>query len=162
MIDISAQGTLVIIKSKAGSLNLRVNQNFSFDGSPLTAEAMDAADGEVDMNGDLVSWAKYAAVRVSLSFIPNCGEERQLRDMLYVSRESGESCKLESITVLYPDKSGVKYLDGRLMSGSAALDVQAEGRLGSTNYRFTFARVKPLRASGPSKESGSVKGFGQD
>ena len=154
MIDISMAGAKIILTHTDGS-KLVINE-FTDDGNPVEVPDFDIADGNMNLNGILVTWTKAQAVEFNISLIPNSASDIILGNYLRSRAIGGKGeipeafissmvlCVPSAIGVSATDQKGTRFFtfrNGRLRRGSPALGSNAEGKIQARTYNFIFERV---------------------
>lgn len=154
MIDISMAGAKIILTHQDGS-KLVINE-FTDDGNPVEIPDFDIADGNMNLNGILVTWTKAQAVEFNISLIPNSPSDIILSNYLRSRAIGGKGaipeafinsmvlCVPSAIGVSATDNKGTRFFtftNGRMRRGSPALGSNAEGKIQSRTYNFIFERV---------------------
>ncbi|ERR1700743_1454606 len=141
MENISGFGASIsIIASNTFPIGLYLTQ-FADDTDPFDIPSLQVADKAMGLNGDLVVWSKPQPINITISVIAGSLDDRQLGVLLEANRVGRGKIGAQDVmtlTVLYPDLSGVIFQDGAITDGMPASSVASAGRLKSKTYSFTF------------------------
>lgn len=155
MVDISMAGASIDIFFYDGTKLYGINE-FSDEGTPVDIPDFDIADGNMNLNGLLVTWTKAQAVEFSITLIPNTDSDRILSNFLRAHAIGGKGSIPEAFikelvlhtpSNLKVSATGVKgdhtytFTDGRMRRGSPALGSNAEGKMSARTFNFIFEKV---------------------
>ena len=141
MQDITGFGVVVnIIASNTFPTGFLVTQ-FADDSDPLDLPAIQIADAQMGLNGDMVKWAKAAIIPFTLNVIPNGEDDLNLQILGDANRVAqGKLSAFDNITatVAYPDGRIVTLTGGVLMNYTPGNAIAQTGRLKTKSYVFSF------------------------
>lgn len=155
MLDISMAGATVSISGADGTSINNINE-FTDEGNPIEIPDMDIADGNMNLNGVLVTWTKAQAAEFSFSLIPNSPSDRALSSFLARHAIGGKGAIPEAfistlvlnipanINQSATGSKGFKsfvFSNGRMRRGSPGLGSNAEGKMSARTFNFIFERV---------------------
>lgn len=156
MIDISMAGSIVTIKGPKLSVEI---SEFASEGDPISIPDLEVRNGEMGLNGDLVTWAKPSPIAFSVSVIPGSESDRKLSAALRAGHIGGrgastqfDSVYVQQLTIKTPygqaknnltvsNSSSWVFSNGYLLSGSPAQGTNAEGKAAMKTYNFVFESV---------------------
>lgn len=146
-VNISMQTVSLAVKFKSGNA-ITVNQ-FSDDGTPISIDSTQIADGNKTLNGTLVMWVKPTPYTLSFTLIPGSDDDNKLRSELQlrslgVNPAAPLAIEVDSIVITYPTNLGAKkvtYHDGYLRSGMEAIGSDSEGKASASTYEFAFESI---------------------
>lgn len=155
MLDISMAGATVSISAADGTAIHNINE-FTDEGSPIEIPDIDIADGNMNLNGVLVTWTKAQAAEFSISLIPNSRSDRELSAFLIRHAIGGKGgipeAFISTLTLNIPaninsSATGNKgtqsftFNNGRMRRGSPGIGSNAEGKMSSRTYNFIFEKI---------------------
>lgn len=130
-----------IIASVTYPIGLNITQ-FADDSDPIDVPSLQIGDTAMGINGDLITWSKANPTKITLSVIPESGNDLSLSILLQNNRVGrGKSGARDVITMnlIYP--SGIAFatlINGVITDGTPFLPVQSSGRLKTRAYQFAF------------------------
>ncbi len=142
------QTVSLAVNFKSGGA-ITVNQ-FSDDGTPISIDSTQIADGNKTLNGTLVMWVKPTPYTVSFTLIPGSDDDNKLRTQLRlrslgVNPSAPLAIEVDSIVITYPtnlgEKKKITYSNGYLRSGMEAIGSDSEGKASASTYEFAFESV---------------------
>lgn len=155
MLDISMTGATISIKGNGLTVD-GINE-FASDGNPIAVSDTDVADGDMNLNGILVTWYKPTPIRISFTLIPGSDSEVKLNTFLSAVHIGGKGSNvkdayLASLTVIAPkgtnnsatnSKGNMSwtFLNGRMLSGPLGQGTNNDGREDSKTYTFIFESI---------------------
>jgi len=155
MIDISMTGATIDINGNG--LSVKGINEFASDGNPIAVSDTDVADGDMNLNGILVTWYKPTPIRISFTLIPGSDSEQKINTFLTAVHIGGKGSNvadayIKSLTITAPcgnDNSATNskghmswtFLNGRLLSGPLGQGTNNEGREDSKTYTFIFESI---------------------
>ena len=160
MIDISYAGAKIYLSTRSGDTVGPITE-FSDEGSPVEISDMDIADGNMNLNGILVTWTKAQAVEFSLSLIPNTPSVKMLATWLAAHSIGGKGAIpeafIDQLQLVIPANINVSgtsgknslvytFNNGRMRRGAPATGTSAEGKMNAKTYNFIFESVKTVTA----------------
>lgn len=141
MPDISAAGTVVIIKaSNTFPLGLTISQ-FADDSDPLDIGSIKIADTAMGLNGDLLRWSRAIPIPLTLNVIPETPDDTNLQILGDANRVGqGKVSARDAIdaTVIYPDGNTVLLTGGILTDYMPGNSIASSMRLKTKTYMFQF------------------------
>lgn len=158
MVDISYAGAKIYLATRAGNAVGPITE-FADEGSPVEIPDMDIADGNMNLNGILVTWTKAQAAEFSLTLIPNTPSEKILATWLAAhaigGRRSIPEAFIDQLMLVIPAnvnvsgtnrKNGLIYMfnNGRMRRGAPATGTSAEGKMNAKTYNFIFESVRSV------------------
>ena len=114
---------------------------FPGDADPLDIPAIDVADTENGLNGDMVYFNKYNAIAVTLNIIPNSVDDEKLSLLFDLNRPGrGKQIANDTITLTatYADGRFITLSNGILKSGMPAKSIGSDAKMKSKAYEFHF------------------------
>lgn len=156
MVDISMAGATIDIFAQDGSKLVNIGE-FSDEGTPIDIPDFDIADGNMNLNGVLVTWTKAQAVEFNITLIPNSESDRLLSNFLRMHAIGGKGAIPEAFIkqlVLHTPKSMATsstynkgdhtytFTNGRMRRGSPAIGSNAEGKMSARTFNFIFEKVE--------------------
>lgn len=156
MQDISMAGAKVTFKVGKSSVIL---DEFASDQDPISVPELEVRNGEMNMNGDLVTWAKPVPISFSVSVIPGSQSDKQLSAAIRSAHIGGkgehtqfDAVFIPSLTITTPygqaqntltvaTRDSWTFSNGYLSAGSPAQGTNSEGKANSKTYTFTFESV---------------------
>ena len=115
--------------------------NFSDDQNAIELPDIDIADTAGSVNGELVTWSKFAAVKLIMSVIPDSPTDLQLAVLLSANRVSKNKVAARDIFqcgVVQGNNNFGTFVNGVITSGPPFNTIQSSGRMSSKKYTFTF------------------------
>jgi len=155
MVDISMAGATIDIFTQNGTKITGISE-FSDEGTPVEIPDFDIADGNMNLNGLLVTWTKAQAAEFSITLIPNSNSDRILSNFLRMHAIGGKGSIPEAFitqlvlhvpqdmtTSATGKKSSHSYVfsNGRMRRGSPAIGSNAEGKMSARTFNFIFEKV---------------------
>lgn len=150
--DISMAGSVITFTGNSGLKVSQINE-FSSNEDPIQVSDLEVAAGEMNINGEIVTWAKPNPVQVSFSLIPFSASQIKLDTFLAAMHIGGANykapkAKIDAMTISVPAEGGEgnkglewTFKNGRLLSGPPAVGSSTEGRGNSCTYVFIFESV---------------------
>lgn len=156
MQDISTLGASVTITG--AGLSISDITDFSDDGTPIQVSDLEVAGSSMNINGEMVTWAKANPVEVSLSLIPGSDSDNKITNFLRAIAPGGSMGKvstnayISSMVISTPDVTRANlestrphrtytFTNGRMLRGTPGLSSDADGRMISKTYTFVFEKV---------------------
>lgn len=142
--DISAFGIRVrLVASATFPAGISLTQ-FADDSDPLDVQSQEIAATAMGVNGDLVSWSRANPLPLTLSFIPNTDDDRNMQVLLEanrVGRGKANARDVITVTASYPDGRSTTWSGGVLTNGMVSNAVASAGRLKTKPYTFAFEAI---------------------
>ena len=149
MQNISTFGAEVrIIASNTHPIGMKIS-SFSDDSDPISFSPITVKEAQMDLNGNLVSWAVGSLIPLSISVIPGSSDDLDLYILLNANRASGGGMPKRddiTLTISYPDQSMKIFSKGKILSGSPSSGAAASGRMTTNTYGFAFATMTNISA----------------
>lgn len=144
--NISATGFVVSLSASETTKGVPVLLTaFPKDSDPFDIPDVDIADAEVGVNGDLITWATYNPIDISLSVIPATKDHEFLMLLHNMNRpEAGKLISKDSITIsrALPNGEILTLSEGVLISGPPASAIDSSGKLKTPTYKFRFSQMR--------------------
>ena len=155
MVDISYAGAKIYLLTRSGDAVGPITE-FSDEGSPVEIPDMDIADGNMNLNGILVTWTKAQAAEFSLTLIPNSQSEKILATWLAAHAIGGRGgipeAFIDQLQLFIPKNVEVSgtykknylmytFKNGRMRRGTPATGTNSEGKMNAKTYNFIFEQV---------------------
>lgn len=155
MLDISYAGAKIYLSTRAGDSVGPITE-FSDEGSPVEIPDIDIADGNMNLNGILVTWTKAQAAEFSLTLIPNSQSEKILATWLSAHAIGGRGAIpeafIDQLQLVIPANVNVSgtssknsliytFKNGRMRRGAPATGTNSEGKMNAKTYNFIFEQV---------------------
>ena len=155
MVDISYAGAKIYLWTRTGKKVGPITE-FSDEGSPVEIPDIDIADGNMNLNGILVTWTKAQAAEFSLTLIPNSQSEKILATWLSAHAIGGRGAIpeafIDQLQLIIPANVNVSgtssknsliytFKNGRMRRGAPATGTNSEGKMNAKTYNFIFEQV---------------------
>src|SRR5579863_2002386 len=132
MFNISGFGlTVSLIASNTFPVGLILTQ-WPDDQDAISFPDMEIGDGQMGVNGDLITWSKAAIVKCTLSAIPDSPTDLQLAVLLLANRVGVNKIGARDIiqmAVVQGNKNFGAFTNGSIIAGPPFNGVQNTGRM---------------------------------
>ena len=149
MQNISTFGAEIrLISSNTHPFGFKID-SFSDDVDPIAFSPVVVREDEMDLNGNLVSWAVGGLIPLSISVIPGSEDDENLYILLNANRASGYAVPKRddiTLTISYPDQSMKVFSKGKILLGSPSSGAAASGRMTTNTYGFAFSSMTNVSA----------------
>jgi hypothetical protein len=139
--DISGYGLELLVKaSNTFPIGFTVTQ-FADDSDPLDMPSFELADKGININGDLITWAKGNVIVLNVSVIADSQSDinfRELANANRVGKGKRPAKDVITITALYPNGRAITYSQGAIANAPPDISVTSSGRFKSNTYMFYF------------------------
>jgi len=151
-INISGFGTKAILRASISFPTGFTISQWAHDVDPIEINELPVGDGEMNVNGTLVTWSKATRVEVNLSVVPTSQDDVNLSILLNAARPGVGKLvipDLMTLILIYPITSlfsrprTFTYTNGKIISGTLGNALTSTGMLKSKTYNFIFEQVSP-------------------
>lgn len=141
MNDVSATGFSITLQADVtfpGGFQLTA---FADDLDPLDLPVAEAAQVEMDVNGNMVSWSSPQPQTITISVLPDSEEDYNLGVLLEANmakrgrRPAGD---VITLVAMYGNGGVTTARNGKILSGPRGSSVAQAGRIKSKTYTFAF------------------------
>lgn len=139
--DVSVLGTaawLVADKTFPGGFSVSV---FPADADGIDIQEQQFANGEMGVNGDLITYRTAVPLSLSLSVVPGSEDDKNLQILLNQNRVAKGKVSQQDIitlTINYPDGTAHTFSNGIIMSGELGYSITSQGKIRVKRYGFMF------------------------
>lgn len=142
MFNISGFGTkITVVALQTFPVGFTI-ESLTDDQDSLVIENIESVGYQMQYDGGMCVYDKAAAVRVSVSVIPNTPDDINLKLLLAARKGGFKWLPIQDVTsmlVSYPDGGKVAFSSGTIISGPLGDSIQQSGRRRSNTYTFVFA-----------------------
>ena len=125
-------------------------KDFMDDANPVEFQDVELSGVGINLNGNMIRYAKPTPIMMSVTVIPNSDSDKALFSLWkkYRIAEKWQSQWGESLSASVDCANGggfsgsVKLSNGTMVSGPAGISATAEGKMQGRTYTFAFATVQ--------------------
>lgn len=146
------------ITFKVGKANVTISE-FASDSDPIQVPELEVRNGEMNLNGELVTWAKPTPISFSVTLIPGSLSDKQLSAAIRSAHigGKGENTQFDAVfvpslvlttpygqaqnTLTVASRDSWTFNNGYLNAGAPGQGTNSEGKSNSKTYTFTFESV---------------------
>jgi|LSQX01.2.fsa_nt_gb hypothetical protein len=142
--DISAAGTVVIIKALPTFPQGIICTDFAHDADPLDVENITVAETSANCNGAMVKAGTTSLKNPKLSVIPGSPSDVALNHLLIANTPAMGRVPTNdnlTMTVIYPSGVTRTFANGVITGGPVAPGIASAGSLKSSEYTMSFQDV---------------------
>ncbi len=141
MYNISGYGlTVSLIASNTFPVGLLLNE-WPDDQEAIAFPDIEIGDGQMGVNGQLITWSKAAPIKMTLSAIPDSPQDLQLAVLLLANRVGVNKIGARDViqcVVVQGNLNVGSFVNGVIVSGPTFNGVQNTGRMTTKKYNFLF------------------------